>query len=732
MRLINVETLKLEEFFDDKIPPYAILSHTWGDPGEEVTFSDIEAEIIEKPGNGTMKLKGCCNQAKDDNLGYAWIDTCCINKDSSRELDEAINSMFQWYRKASICYAYLSDVPPGDNSWDSGSKFFASRWFLRGWTLQELLAPKKLCFYDQTWKSIGRKEDISNEIETITGIPQQFLLGWEDLRKASVAQRMSWDAKRKTTRKEDIAYCLLGIFDVAMSMIYGEGDRALSRLQQEIMKNTGDHSILAWGLNAAESIPSKSTDVVSAGILATAPADFANCGPIVLRKQDATPVDTFDISGGHLRVHISLHTPSAGEIYGLLNCGPEHNTEQVVGIPLRKVVSGDLSDKYLRPQGHYPVLLSKTASTGLTKAIHIRMERQNRAQEATSRRYWLRINGHQKINLKLSGVHPPANDSDEIITRQYLTRFYTPGEGSRDFVAQARCHIMTLSRDTTLEALSQKLIYMRPEAFGKQTASNDSVNVKEPVFITTVDATLELQQVDLKFEFLRILQEEDQRDEKMAALDSMRDRLAVVEENLRKLMPQQVDQLKKRHYEAMQRQHKLSERGSEIQRRLDEVIKTRLDAGQIGRSLKDLSRMTPLSWAAAYGHEAVAKLLLEKGADVEAKTNDDWTPLRGAATSGHEAVVKLLLERGADVEAKDNNGWTPLRGAAYNGHEAVENNGWTPLRVAAANEHEAVVKLLLERGAGLHAACILRYPIPLLSYYIPSNELRLDLSYCLV
>lgn len=143
---------------------------------------------------------------------------------------------------------------------------------------------------------------------------------------------------------------------------------------QLIMKKMEDDSILAWGLNPAESIPSKSADVVSAGILATAPSDFANCGRIVLRKQDATPVNTFDISGGRLRVHLSLHTTSAGEIYGLLNCGPEHNTEQIVGIPLHKAVSGALSDEYLRPQGHYPVLRSRTTSSVLTKAIHIRME----------------------------------------------------------------------------------------------------------------------------------------------------------------------------------------------------------------------------------------------------------------------------------------------------------------------------------------------------------------------
>jgi hypothetical protein len=156
-----------------------------------------------------------------------------------------------------------------------------------------------------------------------------------------------------------------------MPMIYGEGDQAFSRLQQEIMKDIRDDSILAWGLNLAESLLSNSSDVVSGGVLATAPSDFANCGHIVSREQYTAPVNIFDISGGRLRVHLSLYTTSASEIYGLLNCGPEQNTEQVVGIPLNNAVSSRLSDEYIRPQGRYSVLLPKTTSSVSTKPIHI-------------------------------------------------------------------------------------------------------------------------------------------------------------------------------------------------------------------------------------------------------------------------------------------------------------------------------------------------------------------------
>ncbi|KAJ4168311.1 hypothetical protein NW754_013645 [Fusarium falciforme] len=774
MHLINVETLRLETFVGDNIPPYAILSHTWGADEEEVCFEDIWSGNIEKPGNGTGKLKGCCNQAKEDHLEYAWIDTCCIDKKSSKELDEAINSMFQWYKKASICYTYLSDVPHGDDSWDPGSKFFSSRWFQRGWTLQELLAPEELRFYNREWVSIGRRSDMSNEVERITGISREFLLGWKDIRKASVAQRMSWAAKRKTSRKEDSAYCLLGIFDVTMPMIYGEGDRAFSRLQQEIMNITSDHSILTWGLDTTEYTPSKSAGAISAGILATAPSDFANCGRIVLRKQDATPANTFDISSGRLRMHLSIHTTSAGETFGLLNCGLEHNAEQVVGIPLHKAVSGAAPDEYFRPQGLSSVLLPRTATRISTKHIYIQMGRENRAHEAMGRRLWLHIDGHQKMNLE-EEIYPPvrwekaraliaeASDSDGHITRRYLARFRTQGETSRDVIVvlefkmhglqpQARCHVMTSSRDTALEDLFQNFIYIRPEALGKQAASNGKLNVKvtvkeeqvaqEPMLVVRlapassslevpVDANLELYQVNLKLEFVRILQKEDQvcleteqlaqqRDEEMATLDQMRERLAVIEEDLRKLGEekralsdrveqgtQQVDELTNRLNAARQQQDKWSGRESEIQQRLDELetkqgsgnwlettIKTQLGAGQIGRGLKDagdlgpravesghnIDSQTPLLWAAMNGHEAVARLLLEKGADLEVKDRNGYTLLMLAALKGHEAVARLLLERGADLEAKIGNGNTPLMLATYNGHEAV-------------------ARLLLEKGA---------------------------------
>ncbi len=157
------------------------------------------------------------------------------------KLSESINSMFKWYQRAQICYVYLSDQEPADDIIQK-----SCRWFSRGWTLQELLAPPKIEFYNREWSNIGNKENLSGTLASIARIPESVIRGEEAIKSYSVAQRMSWAAGRKTTRLEDRAYSLLGIFDIHMPMLYGEGLRAFRRLQEEIIKQTDDFSILAW------------------------------------------------------------------------------------------------------------------------------------------------------------------------------------------------------------------------------------------------------------------------------------------------------------------------------------------------------------------------------------------------------------------------------------------------------------------------------------------------------
>jgi len=242
MWLIEIESMKLV-LFQGEPPPYAILSHTWGK--HELSFQDFEKGWSNAESNsGTEKIKHTCEQTLADRLHYVWIDTCCIDKSSSAELSEAINSMYRWYQEARVCYAYLVDVEKEHFA----QQFPRSRWFTRGWTLQELIAPQSVIFYDSRWIPLGSKEDLIEDLVPITGIDKGSLQG-EDLEKASVAQRMSWAAKRETTRIEDRAYSLLGIFDVNMPMLYGEGKKAFLRLQEEIMKISDDQSLFSWGVS---------------------------------------------------------------------------------------------------------------------------------------------------------------------------------------------------------------------------------------------------------------------------------------------------------------------------------------------------------------------------------------------------------------------------------------------------------------------------------------------------
>jgi hypothetical protein len=240
---------------ESKIPPYAILSHTWG--ADEVTlqqFTDRSLTANYPTEGGYWKIRKACQQALTDGLHYVWVDTCCIDKSSSAELSEAINSMFRWYRKARVCYAYLDDVyvdsvyeynkvPSCENDKDDLAR---SRWFTRGWTLQELIAPKRVIFYGKEWKPFGEKMLLGSRLEHITGISASVLSGNIRISDESIAKRMSWMAQRTTTRTEDMAYSLMGIFDVNMPLLYGEGDKAFVRLQEEIMKDSADHSLFAW------------------------------------------------------------------------------------------------------------------------------------------------------------------------------------------------------------------------------------------------------------------------------------------------------------------------------------------------------------------------------------------------------------------------------------------------------------------------------------------------------
>lgn len=323
MRLIHTTTLELHEFFDSQIPKYAILSHCWGK--DEVTFQQFRAGEARST-EGLHKIFFCCGVAKRLNLEWAWVDTCCIDKTSTAELSEAINSMYKWYRQAEYCFVRLpeslhneeqqarsgdtgtsTDVDIGRETWlissnecqsaDSDQELHSqgrysspgvikslkdSRWFTRGWTLQELLASRSVIFWDRDGNLIGHLDHLHRQVSEITGIDVDYLIGSRSVQDASVACRMSWASRRETTRSEDIAYCLLGIFNINIPLLYGEGARgAFRRLQEAIIGQSDDQTIFAW--------TRESDATLRSSILAQSPADFKDCAFLVPSQHQAPP-----------------------------------------------------------------------------------------------------------------------------------------------------------------------------------------------------------------------------------------------------------------------------------------------------------------------------------------------------------------------------------------------------------------------------------------------------------
>ena len=250
LEIISPGEYKLTRDLRNSIPAYAILSHTWAvDDEEEVTFEDFQ-DGTWKTKPGCKKIEFCGQQAASDGLRYFWIDTCCIRKSSDWELSQAINSMFRWYKEAAKCYVFLQDVSAFISTSGSGeervpnyrweSAFRESRWFTRGWTLQELIAPPLLEFFSAEGERLCDKRSITPLISDITGIPIEVLRG-QPLSHCTIEEKIQWGARRVTTMEEDAAYCLLGIFDVHMNPIYGERRaNAFRRLRREVLDKIQD------------------------------------------------------------------------------------------------------------------------------------------------------------------------------------------------------------------------------------------------------------------------------------------------------------------------------------------------------------------------------------------------------------------------------------------------------------------------------------------------------------
>jgi len=259
MRLLNVYTLKIHEYLPRNIPRYVIASHRWIE-NEEITLEDVQ-EKCNTNKLGWKKLDGFVQYIKDyiRHVDWLWIDTCCINRKDSAELSESINSMFKWYLNAEVCLAYLADVVKDDMD-----ELKSSEWFCRGWTLQELLAPRTVVFLTQAWNVIGHKGEtgrsnsgielrsgpsLNTTIVTTTGIPERVLRNFGQSKDFTIEERLAWAAQRETTLEEDRSYCLLGILDVSIPVIYGEGARrARRRLLREAEMDNGYSETVFAGL----------------------------------------------------------------------------------------------------------------------------------------------------------------------------------------------------------------------------------------------------------------------------------------------------------------------------------------------------------------------------------------------------------------------------------------------------------------------------------------------------
>jgi len=276
------------EFGDDGVKEYAILSHRWAeqkevDYREMVKFAKMAVEERDeiRQRDGYQKILQSCEQAQTDGYEWLWVDTCCIDKRSSAELSEAINSMYRWYENAKVCYAYLHDAHassfPTARDDDRYPKFNGwPEWFSRGWTLQELIAPSNVQFFNQDWHSIGDKRALAPTLQKITGILEHILIHGLRGNRPCVAQIMSWAARRTTTRVEDQAYSLMGLLDVNMPMLYGEGKKAFHRLQLEIIRASNDQSIFAWRPSIGQPL----------SILADDPSCFRDCGTMEVMGHD--------------------------------------------------------------------------------------------------------------------------------------------------------------------------------------------------------------------------------------------------------------------------------------------------------------------------------------------------------------------------------------------------------------------------------------------------------------
>ena len=384
IRLLNAESLTLQQFKDEDCPPYAILFHRWAeDPSNEVVyddmakFEDIRHSSAWKKAESAAKIVAACQKVLELEFVYLWVDIVCIKQDNPMELSTAINSMYRLYHHAGVCIVYLYDYPTSEVQ-----TFSQSDWFTRGWTLQELVAPEVVRFFDKHWGYMGEIGDLAAELTHRTGIHKMFLASTMPVSYASISERMSWMAGRKTTVPEDIAYCMLGLFDVNMPLLYGEGkERAFLRLQEEIMRYSSDHSLFVW--EAESRGPMETNPSCSTGLLAPSPECFRSAGDY-RRSSDQGNSRPYQMTNKGIAIDLPLVHLEMNDFIGALNCHDQDMKQ--VGVCLRKVHGNHYCR--IRPDKIWQL---KHAQPGQLQSIYVK----KRSALFTGRSQWDNPRGSQ-------------------------------------------------------------------------------------------------------------------------------------------------------------------------------------------------------------------------------------------------------------------------------------------------------------------------------------------------